>query len=643
MEKFIVDFLPDQKSCEVERGTSLLKAAHLAGAHINASCGGIGTCGQCKVFIEKGEYSSRRSEKLTDEEWEKGYRLACQTEVQGNLVVKIPPESKLDRSVLKRKEKGAEIESFGLTAKKLQVEEVFDSLPVVVKKYIELQKPTIESNMSDLQRIIQSLKKYYDYEYIDVDFKSIKYIPDALRHSDWKATVILQERDGMPPKIIGVEEGNSTDKHYGIAVDIGTTTLYVQLLDLNSREIIGEASDYNPQISYGEDVITRILYAIKGDGLKTLQEVLINVLNRLIDEVIAEAKIEKKYISSIVTAGNTTMTHLLLGLNPRYIREAPYVPVANFFPFLRAKNLGFNLPEHTVLYAMPNIASYVGGDIVSGVIACGMNLSSELVLFIDVGTNGEIVLGNQEWMVTASCSAGPAFEGGGVKYGMRATRGAIDNVEIDPESYEPSIHTIGNLKPKGICGSGMIVLLAELFTKGLITPNGKFNRNIKTDRIREGDSGFEYVLAWKHETQTGVDLSISEVDIDNIIRTKGAIYAGCAVLLKSVGLDFSDIDKFIIAGGFGSFINIEKSIIIGLLPEIAPEKFLYVGNSSLAGARICSFSKDKLIEAERCANMMTNFELSTYPTFMEEYVAALFLPHTDINKFPNVMSRVKRS
>ena len=642
MEKYKVDFYPDNKSAEVEKGSTVLKAAHLAGAHINASCGGIGTCGQCKIFIEKGEYQTKRSEKLTEEEWEKGYRLACQTTVEGDLVIKIPPESKLDRTVLKRKEKDKEATQFGLTAKKLTIEEVFDSTPYVVKKYLELTRPNIENNMSDLQRIIQALKKEYSYESLEVDFKSIKYIPDTLRRSDWKVTVLIQEKEGYVPKIIGIEEGDSRDKHYAIAVDIGTTTLYVQLLDLNKREVLPEASDYNPQISYGEDVITRILYAIKGDGLKQLQEVLIKNLNKLIDEVVSEANVEKKYISSIVTAGNTTMTHLLLGINPKYIREDPYVPVANFFPFLRAKNLGFDLPEHTVLYTLPNIASYVGGDIVAGVVACGIHLTSELVLFIDVGTNGEIVLGNQEWMVTASCSAGPAFEGGGVKYGMRATRGAIDNVEIDETTFEPTYHTIGNQKPKGICGSGMIVLLAEMFTKGIIGPDGKFNRDLPTKRIREGESGFEYVLAWKEETQTGVDIVITEVDIDNIIRTKGAIYAGCSVLLKSVGLDFSNIDKFIIAGGFGSFINIEKAIIIGLLPEISIDKFMYVGNSSLAGARICAFSKDKLMEAERCANMMTNFELSNYPTFMEEYVAALFLPHTNLSNFPGVMGMVRK-
>lgn len=642
MEEIVIDFYPDQKSTKVERGSDILKAAHKAGAHINASCGGTGACGQCKIFIEKGEYESKRSEKLTEEEWQQGKRLACQTIALSDLVVKIPPESRLDRSVLKRKEKD-EKKGFGLSALKITVQDAFDTEPVVTKRYVELTPPSIENNMGDLTRLIMELKKRYEYNNIDVDFKSLKRLSETLRKAYWKVTALILEKTGYIPKIIGIEEGDTTDKFYGIAVDVGTTTLYVQLIDIKNKEVLAEASDYNPQISYGEDVITRILYAIKPSGLDRLQEAVIKTLNNLINEVINEAKIDKAHVALIVTAGNTTMTQLMLGINPKYVREHPYVPSVNFYPFIRACNLGFDLPSHVYLYTMPVIASYVGGDIVSGVMACSIHQNQELVLFIDVGTNGEIVLGNSDWMVTASCSAGPAFEGGGVKYGMRATRGAIENVEIDRDSFEPTIYTIGNLKPKGICGSGMIILLAELFTKGLITPDGKFVKTLDTKRIREGENGYEYVLAWKEETQIGVDLVITEVDIDNIIRTKGAIYAGCSVLLKSVGLDFSNIEKFIIAGGFGSFINVEKAIIIGLLPDIPHDRFMYVGNSSLAGARLAAFSKEKLLEAERCANMMTNIELSNYPSFMEEYVAALFLPHTDLNKFPYVMEQLKEN
>jgi uncharacterized 2Fe-2S/4Fe-4S cluster protein (DUF4445 family) len=641
MGKILIDFLPDQKSVTVEKGANLLKAAHAAGAHINASCGGTGTCGQCKVFIEKGKYESKRSEKLTEEEWQKGYKLACQTSVLSDMVVRIPAESKLDRSVLKRKEAGNEAK-FKLSAQKIAIEEAFETSPVVTKRVVELAMPAIENNMSDLTRVIMGLKKKYEYEDIDVDFKCLKHLPDILRKAEWKATILLLEKEGNAPRIIGIEEGDTAEKYYAIAVDVGTTTIYVQLLDLKNKSVLAEASDYNPQISYGEDVITRILYAIKPGGLDRLQEVVIKAINSLINEVVKDAGIDKQYVSLLITAGNTTMTQLLLGVNPKYLREYPYVPSVNFYPFIRAKNLGFDLPEHVFLYPLPVVASYVGGDIVAGVLASGINHAQEISLFIDVGTNGEIVLGNSDWMVTASCSAGPAFEGGGVKYGMRATRGAIENVEINEKTFEPEISTIGNVKPKGVCGSGMIILVGELYTKGIISPDGKFEKNLNTERVRKGENGYEYVLVWKDETQIGIDLIITEVDIDNIIRTKGAIYAGCSVLLKSVGLDFSNIDKFVIAGGFGSFINIEKAITIGLLPDIPADKFIYVGNSSLAGARVCAFSKDKLMESLTCANMMTNIELSNYPSFMEEYVAALFLPHTDLNKFQSVIEKMRK-
>ncbi len=487
MEEVVIDFYPDQKSARIEKGGDLLKAAHAAGAHINASCGGTGACGQCKIFIEKGEFESKRSEKLTEEEWQQGKRLACQTTALSDMVVRIPPESRLDRSVLKRKEKDKEHErSFGLTALKITAEEAFETEPVVTKKYVELTPPSIENNMGDLTRLVMALKKQCYYENLDVDFKCLKTLSATLRKANWNVTALILEKEGLTPKIIGVEEGDTTEMFYGVAVDVGTTTLYVQLLNMKNKTVLAEASDYNPQISYGEDAITRILYAIKGAGLERLQEAVIKSLNNLINEVVKEAGVDKNFISLLITAGNTTMTQLLLGVNPKYIREHPYVPSVNFYPFIRACNLGFDLPTHVYLYTMPVIASYVGGDIVSGVMACSIHQNQELVLFIDVGTNGEIVLGNADWMVTASCSAGPAFEGGGVKYGMRATRGAIENVEIDEETYEPKFYTIGNLKPKGICGSGMIILLAELYTKGLITPDGKFVKNLNTKRVREG-------------------------------------------------------------------------------------------------------------------------------------------------------------
>jgi uncharacterized 2Fe-2S/4Fe-4S cluster protein (DUF4445 family) len=403
---------------------------------------------------------------------------------------------------------------------------------------------------------------------------------------------------------------------------------------------LAEASDYNAQISYGEDVIIRIVYSQRPGGLKKLQEVVVSTINKIIQELLDMSKIDRSLISHMVIAGNTTMTQLLLGLDPKYIREDPYVPTANFIPPVRAVHLGINIGDHVHVYIFPMVASYVGGDIVAGILGSGVFQRETLTLYMDIGTNGEIVLGNKDWLASVSCSAGPAFEGAGIKFGVRATRGAIEEVSINYRTYEPMILTIGRVKPIGICGSGLIDTVAELFETGMIDQNGKFRRDLPTDRVRRGPDGYEYVLARKEETLIQKDIVLTEIDIENLIRTKAAIYAGCKVLLDSVGLGFKDVERFIIAGGFGRHLDLGKAIFIGLLPEIDIEKFIFVGNGSLLGARLLSFSKNLLKETERIALMMTNLELSNHPIFMSEFVAAMFLPHTNTTAFPQVMKRL---
>jgi uncharacterized 2Fe-2S/4Fe-4S cluster protein (DUF4445 family) len=344
----------------------------------------------------------------------------------------------------------------------------------------------------------------------------------------------------------------------------------------------------------------------------------------------------------MVIAGNTTMTQLLLGLDPKYLREEPYVPTANFIPPVRAVHLGIHIGEHVHVYIFPMVASYVGGDIVAGILGSGIFQRETLTLYMDIGTNGEIVLGNKDWLASVSCSAGPAFEGAGIKFGMRATRGAIEEVSINHRTFEPMILTLGRSKPIGICGSGLIDTVASLLETGVIDQNGKFRRNLPTDRVRKGPDGYEYVLVRKEETLIHEDIVLTEIDIENLIRTKAAIYAGCKVLLDSVGLGFGDVEQVIIAGGFGRHLDLEKGIFIGLLPEMDIDKFIYVGNGSLLGARLLSFSKNLLRETERIARMMTNLELSNHPTFMNEFVAAMFLPHTHSSAFPQVVERLRR-
>ncbi|MBA7684127.1 hypothetical protein ES703_92517 [subsurface metagenome] len=298
--------------------------------------------------------------------------------------------------------------------------------------------------------------------------------------------------------------------------------------------------------------------------------------------------------------------------------------------------------KHVYLFTFPSVAGYVGGDIVSGIVGAGVHQRKKVTLYMDIGTNGEIVIGNSDWMVTAACSAGPAFEGGGIKHGMIAASGAIEDCDISPSNLEPEVHTIGGAKPKGICGSGLINVIAGLLEAGVIGQNGKINTDLATRRIRKGGDGYEYVLSWAEETQTGKDIVITEVDIDNLIRAKAAMYAGCQTLTRSVGISPSDLEQVIIAGAFGSHIDIEKSITIGLLPDIPQDRFIFVGNGSLTGARLTSFSTDLLDDARKVALMMTNLELSERVDFMNNYVAALFLPHTHADEFPNVSERLTK-
>ena len=446
-------------------------------------------------------------------------------------------------------------------------------------------------------------------------------------------------RDGKS-RIINVEAGDTAATNLAIAIDIGTTTVYGQLIDLVSGEVLSQYGQFNGQISYGEDVITRIVYAEKADGLTTLHNKIIETINAIIARIVRRAGVATDSISSITLAGNTTMTQLFLMIDPRYIRRAPYVPAATLFPPVRAAELGLELAEHATALVYPAVSSYVGGDIVAGVMGSAMYLEEAVTLFMDIGTNAEIVIGNKDWMACAACSAGPAFEGGGIEFGMRAAKGAIEDFSLDPLTWEPMLLTVGNTRPKGICGSGLIIMVAEMFETGLIDQQGKFDRNIDTARLRRGNNVYEYVLAWADETQVERDIVLTEIDIENLIRAKGAIFSGCMTLLDEIGMQMSDIERIILAGGFGSYIDLEKAMAIGLLPEIEPERVTFIGNGSLSGARMSALTNHIRREVVRVTRMMTNFELSETASFMDHYVSALFLPHTDLKLFPKLAQRM---
>ena len=645
--KYTLTFEPDKVSIGVDKGTNLLEAALAAGVHINASCGGQGVCGKCRVIIEAGEVDSEKTEKISQEEYEQGWRQACRTFVLSDCTVEIPVESRGLRRLVAQKLDMGKAERKIPALETIPLAEGWQFDPMAIKVPLRLTAPTLQDNVSDLSRFSAGLRQQHHIEDISVDMRCLKIMPKILRTSDWFVTATLvadpalnallsQKGKDRPLKLVRIEGGDTSDQNLAIGLDIGTTTICAELIDLKTGRVIAERAEYNRQVEYGEDVITRIVYAQKPEGPKKLQSLVVSSINQVIDELLEDTGSSKKSISCIAAAGNTTMTHLLLGIETRHIREAPYVPVANFMPVVWAADTGIDLPDCVLLYSFPSVASYVGGDIVSGILGSGVFQKEELTLYMDIGTNGEIVLGNRDWLACAACSMGPAFEGGGIKYGMRADRGAIEGFHINPVTLEPMVITVGMKKPRGICGSGLISILAELLFACVIDRNGKFVRGLSSNRIRKGRFGYEYVLAWAEDSATGHDIVITEVDIENLIRAKGALFAGCLTLLESLDLSFDDLARVIIAGAFGRYINLEKGKQIGLFPDIPVEKFHFLGNGSLAGSRLVCLSRGMFCEVERIAKMMTNIELSDNQSFMDKYMGALFLPHTEAGLFPDV-------
>lgn len=620
-----IKFLPSNVSVDVSNDENILKSAMRAGVHINASCGGAGVCNKCRIFLESGKV---QGEELPDGGWK-----ACATVPLTDVVIRVPAESAMDKKALSRP---SGVRATWIRSKKEGQEVTLQ--PAVSKVEVSLPEPTVQDSIPDLARIRREIGQgVLQGISLDVDSQVLFTMPDAMRKGGWKITASLMNT-GRPDvrRLVNVEPGNSSSRHMAVSVDIGTTTVSAILTDLNTGQDLAEASDYNPQVSYGEDVISRMEFGRKGEGLKVLKKSIVKCLNGLVDEVCSAAGVEKTGLSLMTVAANTVMCHFLLGLETKYLRAQPYIPVASLFPPVRCIELGIEVPEHVRMFLMPCVASYVGGDIVAGVVGTGMNHDQELTLFIDIGTNGEIVLGNQDWMACAACSAGPAFEGGGIKYGMRATSGAVEVVHVQPETFEPMPLTIGGEKARGICGSGIISLLAGLFMTGALDPQGKFRRDTGSDFIRKGPDGWEYLVVSKENAAVENDIVFTEADVENLIRAKGAMFAGYLTLLESVGMTIEDLDRVILAGNFGSYIDLEQAITIGFMPDIPRDRFFFAGNSSLTGARSAALSWAVAEEMKGVAQMMTHFDLSDNARFMDNYVSCLFLPHTDLSLFPTV-------
>jgi len=626
-----ITFLPDNVIVTVDDNTNLFKAVKAAGVYVLSSCGGKGNCGKCKVVIKTGTIDHGKSHSyLTAEEIGRGYALACHSLVKSDLLVEIPQESRMQAK--------HKIATGGNPDDILRLMESAGGCleSRISRVYLELKPPTIDDNIADYERLRRALdQKGFDASHLHMNYLVLSKLSRVLRETNWKVTVALFTVTAVL-EVLDIFPGDATKSRYGAAIDIGTTTVVVYLVDMTNGNIVGTASTYNSQVKCGDDVITRIVYATERNGLKELQGLVAGNINAMLVDLAEKHKVPPGMIDYVVVAGNTTMMHLFYGIDPQHIREEPYIPTATFFPLVRGKHAGFKADPQAILYSMPNVASYVGGDITAGVLVSQIHKQEKVSLFIDIGTNGEIVLGNKDWLVTAACSAGPAFEGSGIKFGMRAMEGAIEEVAIDPKTREVNYRVIGDVKPIGICGSGMIDALAEMYLSGVIDQKGKIREELGSNRVRRGESGLEFVLAWRVESAINKEIVITEVDLDNLIRAKGAIYAGFATLLAQMGMGFHDIEKLYIAGGFGRYIDVERAITIGMLPDLPVEKFQFLGNTSIMGAYYALLCDRLRYEAEEIAKKMTYMELSVSRSFMDEYMSALFLPHTNLNAFPTV-------
>ncbi len=636
MEKARVRFLPDDVTVDAEKGQLLLDVALEAGVFIPAACGGSGGCGQCKVKVSEGNIEVLKIDKLDAKERTEGFVLACQAKLLGDVTLEVPA-AKVGRKVIPRDE----ADRMRLTAKHVESPIIPQDDPMTQRVFMEPDPPSSTDSLSDYERIIRTLKTDHDIFPVTADIGAVRELPTRCREQDWKVTACFRLEDigeskSMVYRLTHVMAGHSSAPPMAMAVDIGTTSLWGELVNLDTGKVLARASRYNPQISMGDDVISRIVFALKKDGLHRLQSEVVKGLNEIIDECLKVSGTERDRIVYLVAAGNTVMTHLFLALYPKFLRESPYVPAAHNLEPIPAQSLGLKLAPHAFVRVFPGVASYVGGDIVSGVLANGMWESDLMTLFIDIGTNGEIVAGNRDLLMTASCSAGPAFEGGGLEHGMRAAPGAIEGILIDLETFEPMIRTMGSEPAKGICGSGIINIVSQLLKIGILNRNGKYTADLNSDRVREGRSGYEYLICASQDSAVNQDIILSEVDLDNIIRAKGAMFAGYSCLLEKVGLTVEALDRVIIAGAFGSFIQLDHAITIGLLPDIPREKFSFIGNSSLCGARLAALDRSLFDKASVIARSMMNVELSEDPKYMDNFMGALFFPHTRDELFPSV-------
>ncbi len=628
----------DDITAYAQEGENLLEIARKTNVAIDAPCSGNAACGKCKVQWVSGDLDTVKTAHITDEEFAAGWRLACVSKVIADVTVKVPDIASAYKSRMKVADLDSkeELEIFDHTKKDIEGAGITFANDLRIVR-LTMSAPTLDDTMPDNERVIWKTREVCGVSAVKLPFYVLKKMSAVLREHnfDVQAIVRIGESKAEVLDICGADE---EAKITGLAIDIGTTSVAALLIDMQSGEILAKASTGNGQIRYGADVINRIIESIKPGGAKKLQDAIVKeTLNPLIMQMCKSAKVKPMQIYRVSIASNTTMNHLLTGVFADPVRMEPYIPTFYETNSIYAQDLDLKIYPNARVIIAPNIGSYVGGDITAGTFASGIWHRSEMSLFIDLGTNGELVLGNEEFMMSCACSAGPAFEGGDISCGMRATDGAIEAIEIDKETMQPHYKVVGDegQKPVGVCGSGIIDLISELFRCGIINPKGKFVR--EGERIRHDKYGMgSYVIAFQDEAASVKDVEINEVDIDNFMRAKGAIFSAIRVMLNSLGFAVEDIDDVYVAGGIGSGINMRNAVNIGMLPDIDINKFHYIGNSSLSGSFAMLLSTEAEQKVHEVAHNMTYLELSNEPTYMDEFVACCFIPHTDAGLFPSL-------
>ncbi len=628
---------------ECNAGENLLELARRANVAIDAPCSGNGSCGKCRVKLIEGELETIPSRHITDEEYNAGWRLSCNCKVVSDCTVFVPDIASAYQSRMKTADLSSPEEVAIFETAKNEMEQE-GSLPFTNHfraLQLTMDAPSEADTMPDIERLTWAIQAILpEAETVEVPYAVMVKLASTLRENDWQVCVKGEQKDST---FICMDVCSVDDTQIvGCAIDIGTTTVSMVYVDMESGEILAKGSSGNGQIRYGADVINRIIESTRPGGKKKLQDAIVKeTLTPIMANLCKAANINARSILRLCIGANTTMNHLLVGVDADPVRMDPYIP--SFFAWEGLKAQDLKLPANplaSVLIA-PNIGSYVGGDITAGTLATMMWAREEMTLFIDLGTNGEIVFGNQDFLMSCACSAGPAFEGGDISCGMRATDGAVEAVTIDKETMEPTMTIVGDpgQKPVGICGSGIIDIISELFRTGIINARGLFSR--EGERVKRDQHGMgRYVLATAEESETGREVSINEVDIDNFIRAKGAIYSGIDTLLQSVDMTPDCIDRVVVAGGIGSGINMKNAVNIGMLPDVDLEKYHYIGNSSLTGAYAMVISDAANAKCHEVGANMTYLELSTYPGYMDSFVAACFLPHTDASLFPSSVQEV---